>query len=118
MQQAKVLEKLNRSSPMGMRLEYMSPSHRNSKTVVQIVEEDIQNLNNHWATGLVWYVLGDTPYEKSMENFVTTVWDFVPKPKILYHTDGYYVFQFSTIEDRDMVTQEGPYTYHNMPFIL
>lgn len=60
----------------------------------------------------------DTPYEKSMDNFVTNVWNFVKKPQILYHVDGYYVFRFVSIEDREELMQAGPYAYHNKPFII
>nr|XP_016441125.1 PREDICTED: uncharacterized protein LOC107766790 [Nicotiana tabacum] len=117
-QHAKELRQQNRNSQMGMRLDYVPPIHRDGKIVVQIVEEDVRELNDHWATALIGYVLGDTPYEKSMEAYIASVWDFVPKPQILYHSDGYYVFIFSTIEDRDLVMQAGPYSYHNKPFIL
>lgn len=115
---AKELRQLNRNSSMGMKLEYVPPSHRDGKIVIQIVEEDVSMLNEHWATALIGYVLGDAPYEKSMENYVEFVWDFVTKPQILYHKDGYYVFRFATIEKRDLVMQAGPYSYHNKLLIL
>lgn len=53
-----------------------------------------------------------------MDNFVTTVWNFVKNPQILYHADGYYIFRFSSIEDRKKVMQAGPCTYHNKTLIL
>nr|XP_033511710.1 uncharacterized protein LOC117276494 [Nicotiana tomentosiformis] len=53
-----------------------------------------------------------------MDNYVTNVWNFVVKPKILYHNEGYYIFQFQSIENRDLVLHVEPYTYHNKPFIL
>ncbi|OIS96298.1 hypothetical protein A4A49_01859 [Nicotiana attenuata] len=61
---------------------------------------------------------GDNPYEKAMDNYVTNVWNFVENPQILYNEDGYYVFRFQNIEDRDLILQAGPYTYHNKPFVL
>ncbi|XP_009593244.1 uncharacterized protein [Nicotiana tomentosiformis] len=117
-QHAKDLRQQNRNSQMGMRLDYVPPSHQDGKIVVQIIEEDVQKLNDYWATALIGYVLGDTPYKKSMEAFITSVWDFVSKPQILYDNDGYYVFRFSTIEDIDLVMQVGSYSYHNKPLIL
>ncbi|OIT38395.1 hypothetical protein A4A49_16155 [Nicotiana attenuata] len=87
---AKELRQQNRNSQMGMRLEYVPPSHRDGKVVIQIEKEDVSELNEYWATALIGNVLGDTPYEKSMENYVESVWDFVTKPQILYHQDGYY----------------------------
>nr|XP_016491468.1 PREDICTED: uncharacterized protein LOC107811113 [Nicotiana tabacum] len=106
------------NSHMGMRLEYIPPSHRDGKIVIQIEEEDVSGLKEHWATPLIGYVLGDTPYEKSMESYVESVWDFVNRPQIIYHQEGYYVFRFTTVEERDAVMQAGPYSYHNKPFIL
>lgn len=64
----------------------------------------------NWAATLIGYVLSDTPYEKSMENYVTVVWNFVENPQILYYSDGYYVCTFDSLEDRDEVMQAGPYT--------
>ncbi|XP_070029314.1 uncharacterized protein [Nicotiana sylvestris] len=115
---AKELRQQNRNSQMGMRLEYIPPSHRDGKIVIQIEEEDVSELKEHWATALIGYVLGDTPYEKSMESYVESVWDFVNRPQILYHQEGYYVFRFTTVEERDTIMQAGPYSYHNKPFIL
>ncbi|XP_019241653.1 PREDICTED: uncharacterized protein LOC109221639 [Nicotiana attenuata] len=115
---AKELRKQNRNSQMGMKLEYIQPCHRDGKIVIQIEENDVNELQEHWATALIGYVLGDTLYEKSMESYAESVWDFVTKPQILYHQDGYYVFRFTTMEDRDAVMQAGPYSYHNKPFIL
>ncbi|OIT18954.1 PREDICTED: uncharacterized protein LOC109222056 [Nicotiana attenuata] len=114
----KELRQLNSNSQMGMRLEYVPPSHRDGKVVIQIEEEDVSKLNEYWGTALIGYALGDTPYEKSMENYVESVWDFVTRPQILYHQEGYYVFRFTTVEERDEVVQAGPYSYHNKPFIL
>ncbi|OIT40013.1 hypothetical protein A4A49_51747 [Nicotiana attenuata] len=108
----------NRNSQMGMRLEYIPPSHRDGKIVIQIEESDVRELKDYWENALIGYVLGYTPYERSMVSYVETAWDFVTKPQILYHQDGYYVFRFNTMEDKDSVVQVGPYTYHNKPFIL
>lgn len=46
------------------------------------------------------------------------VWNIFTKPKILYRDDGYYIFRFDTVSDRDRVIQSSPYTFHNKPFIL
>lgn len=104
---------------MGMQLEYAPPAQRNGNQIIAKIEEDeIKHLNDHWANALIGYVQDDTPYGMSMEDFVTAICDFVSKPQILYHNDGYYVVRFATTEDRDMVMQAGPYTYHNKPYIL
>ncbi|XP_070040906.1 uncharacterized protein [Nicotiana tomentosiformis] len=108
----------NHGSQMGKPLTYVPPSMRDGKLVVKIVADDIKSHEELWNSALIGYILGDTPYARSMDNYVTTVWNFVAKPKILYHEEGYYIFKFQTIEDRDLVLHTGPYTYHKKPFLL
>ncbi|KAK6791606.1 hypothetical protein RDI58_010687 [Solanum bulbocastanum] len=103
---------------MGNSLDYAPPTTRDGKLAVKLTKEDIRESDEHWATSLIRYVLGDTPFEKSMDNYVTTVWNFVHKPQILYHSDGYYVFRFASVADREEVMQADQYTYHNKPFML
>ncbi|XP_019241874.1 PREDICTED: uncharacterized protein LOC109221897 [Nicotiana attenuata] len=118
MEHAKDVRMQNRNSQMGMKLEYIPSSHREGKLVIQIEEEDVNELNEYWDNAVIGYVLGDTPYEKSMVNYIETIWDFVDKPQVLYHQEGYYVFRFGKREDKEAVMQAGPYTYHNKPLIL
>ncbi|KAM3221708.1 hypothetical protein P3L10_020978 [Capsicum annuum] len=82
--------------------------------VVKLTQEDIKTSDEYLSTMLIGYVLGDAPYENSMDNFVVTVWNFVRKPQIFYHAEGYYGYRFVSIE----VLQTGPYSYHNKPFLL
>nr|XP_016502654.1 PREDICTED: uncharacterized protein LOC107820826 [Nicotiana tabacum] len=108
----------NRSSQRGKALNYSPPIIREGTFIVQIEAEDTREHEIYWSTVLIGYVLGDNPYEKSMDNYVTNVWNFVENPQILYHDEGYYIFRFQNIEERDLVLQAGPYTYHNKPLIL
>lgn len=86
--------------------------------VVNLTQEDIKTSNDYWSTALIGYVLGDAPYEKSMDNFFATVWNFVKKPQIFYHAEGYYLYLFALMKDKIELLQMGPYSYHNKPFIL
>ncbi|XP_070007223.1 uncharacterized protein [Nicotiana sylvestris] len=108
----------NRSSQKGKTLCYVPPAMRDGTFVVQIEDEDTKEHETYWSTALIGFVLGDNPYEKAMDNYDTNVWNFVEKPQILYHEDGYYIFRFENTEYRDLVLQAGPYTYHNKPFVL
>ncbi|OIT40353.1 hypothetical protein A4A49_10437 [Nicotiana attenuata] len=108
----------NGSSQMGKTLNYVPPAIREGTFIVQIEAEDTRGHAIYWSTALIRYVLGDNSYEKSMDNYITNVWNFVEKPQILYHDEGYYIFRFQNIEERDLVLQAGPYTYHNKPLIL
>lgn len=49
------------------------------KMVVQLNLEDIKAIDEHWSNVLISYDLEDTLYEKSMDNFVTNVWNLVKK---------------------------------------
>ncbi|KAK6793743.1 hypothetical protein RDI58_007196 [Solanum bulbocastanum] len=69
--------------------------------------------DSYWSATLIGYILGDTPYEKSTEKYVTAMWNFMKKPQILYHTDGkelrvhYYgsvVGEFSKFTSRGLVS--------------
>ncbi|OIT38347.1 hypothetical protein A4A49_13711, partial [Nicotiana attenuata] len=108
----------NRRVQIGKALNYIPPDLQGDTIVVTIEEEDIKEQQNYWATALIGYVLGENPYFKSMENYVENVWDFVDTPNILYHDEGYYIFRFDSIEDRDKIMQSGPYFFHNKSFIL
>ncbi|OIT32167.1 PREDICTED: uncharacterized protein LOC109207699 [Nicotiana attenuata] len=103
---------------MGKTLNYVPPAIRDGTFIVQINAEDTREREIYWSTALIEYVLGDNPYEKSMDNYITNVWNFVEKPQILYHDEDYYIFRFQNTEERDLVLQAGPYTYHNKPLIL
>ncbi|OIT35019.1 hypothetical protein A4A49_03017 [Nicotiana attenuata] len=45
-------------------------------------------------------------------------WNSVATPKVLLHGDGYFIFKFESIEDKNMIIQNGPYTFNNRPMIL
>ncbi|XP_009804428.2 uncharacterized protein [Nicotiana sylvestris] len=110
--------KRNRSSQIGKILTYIPPDPHGDTIVVTIVDEDIKEHQSYWSNSLIGYVPGENPYFKSMENYVDNVWDFVNKSKILCHVDGYYIFRFDSMDDRDRVIQLGPYTFHYKSFIL
>ncbi|PHU24920.1 hypothetical protein BC332_03252 [Capsicum chinense] len=61
-----------------------------------IVPLPLENPRNHSER--------ETPTEKQMENYVTKVWDFVTKPKVLMHDDGYFIFKFNLIVDKEWAT--------------
>ncbi|KAM3221680.1 hypothetical protein P3L10_020950 [Capsicum annuum] len=86
--------------------------------VVEIEDEDIYEKLNYWSTNLIGYVLGDSPYFKTMENYIAHGWNFISKPQVLYYDDGYYVFKFASAADRHLVMQSGPYMYRNRQMIL
>ncbi|KAM3395113.1 hypothetical protein P3S68_004118 [Capsicum galapagoense] len=103
---------------MGKALAYIPSITKGEKLIVQLEKDDILVQANHWSIALIGYVLRESPFFKIMENYIAHVWNFVSKLKVLYHDDGYYIFKFATLVDRDLVLQPGPYTYRNRPLIL
>lgn len=106
----------NRSN--GKTLNFVPPVIKEGILTVQIDEEDICLQVQEWETALIGYVIGHNPYELQMTAYVKKVWGFVELPQVLYHDDGYYVFKFHTIADKERVMQAGPYFYGNKPMIL
>lgn len=80
--------------------------------------EDIEAESLKWNRSLIMYVVGNTPTIGSIERFTVTQWNFIAKPKILYHSDGYFVIRMSSQEERDKVPFTDPYTLSNRPIIL
>lgn len=72
---------------------------------MEIDDEAIYEQINYWSTTLIWYVLGDSPFFKIMEDYIAHVWKFVTKPHVLYRDDGYSIFKFASIADRELVMQ-------------
>lgn len=93
---------------MGKPLTFVPLIEREGQLIVKIDEADVRSQVEYWQTALIGYVIGDTPYELAMDNYVTNVWNFVTKPQVLLHPNGYYNFKFKSIKDRDLILQFGP----------
>lgn len=48
--------------------------------IVTVVKDEIKEKKDCRSTTPIGYVLGDNPFEKSMDSYVTVVWGFVSKP--------------------------------------
>ncbi|KAH0642062.1 hypothetical protein KY290_033666 [Solanum tuberosum] len=99
----------NRKAQRGKSLEYIPPSLRNGKKCVTIVEDDLNEIASFGS---------DTPYMKSIENFIQATWKKHNMPQILLHDEGYFVFRFDTEEECEHILHKGPYTFQNKPFAL
>ncbi|KAK4707080.1 hypothetical protein R3W88_033378 [Solanum pinnatisectum] len=75
---------------MGKSLAYIPPSSKDGKIIVNIEKEDLLEQQKYWENLQIGYVIGDSPYVKTLESF----------------------------EDRDCVLQSGPYMLFNKPLIL
>lgn len=73
---------------MGKPLSFIPSIDRDGKRIVKLNKEDLQSQANYWKTSLIGYIIGENPYEKAMDNFITNVRNFVTKPQILIHSEG------------------------------
>ncbi|XP_059291472.1 uncharacterized protein LOC132044951 [Lycium ferocissimum] len=101
-----------------MSLTYVPPTIKDGLITVTIEEDDLNNQKEQWESALIGYVLGDTPYANQIEGYITRVWNFVTKPMVLMHDEGYYIYKFKSIQDKDKVLKAGPYYFNNKPLIL
>ncbi|XP_019252654.1 PREDICTED: uncharacterized protein LOC109231445 [Nicotiana attenuata] len=79
---------------------------------------EIEKQTQKWKTTLIGYVLGGNPSFKEMLKFVYGVWNTVTTPTVLLHDDGYFIFKFEYLEDKNLIMQNGPYTFNSRPMVL
>ncbi|KAK4342560.1 hypothetical protein RND71_038376 [Anisodus tanguticus] len=84
--------KANRLAQKGKPLTYVPPTTKDEKIYVSIVEEDIKSQEEYMKTALIGYIVGDILNLKSLKAYVGNPWNFVEKPQILAHDDGYNIF--------------------------
>ncbi|OIS97215.1 hypothetical protein A4A49_22998 [Nicotiana attenuata] len=108
----------NRSIQQGLKLNYYPPVVKDGKKIVKLNLVEVEEQSRRWRTSLIGYVIGGSPQFKEMLKFVYGVWHFASTPQVLIHDEGYFIFKFESAEDRDMVLQNGPYTFNNRPMML
>lgn len=101
-----------------MNLKYIGPLIEDGENIVQLRKEDVDKDTEKWKTSVILYVVGDSPTIGALERFIKAQWNFVAKPKIYYHNEGYFVIKFNTMEDRNEVIFSGPHTLNNIPIII
>jgi len=64
-----------------------------------------------WKFALIsGFVIGKKPYFKQMKWYVTNYWHDVNSSPIYLHVKGYFLFGFSSAEDRDRVLDIGSFS--------
>ncbi|KAF3665284.1 putative protein DOWNSTREAM OF FLC-like [Capsicum annuum] len=58
------------------------------------------------------------PTIAAVERYIEMNWNYIAKPKVYYHNDGYFLVKFGSAEDRDKVMYEGPHMMDNKPIII
>ncbi|KAM3283673.1 hypothetical protein P3S67_022471 [Capsicum chacoense] len=64
----------------GKTLSYIPSNTEDGKIYVNIVEDDLKEQTQYWQNALIGLLVGDTPYQNSMESFVSNIWDFIDTP--------------------------------------
>ncbi|KAH0636028.1 hypothetical protein KY290_036423 [Solanum tuberosum] len=54
----------------------------------------------------------------ALERYIAAYWNYIVKPKVYYHNDGYFLVKFTTLEDRDEVFYAGPHMLNKKPIIV
>lgn len=102
----------------GINLTYIPPTIVESEMIVELVQEDIDSEIDKWKYAAITYVIGGSPTIGAMERFLATQGNFSAKPKVFYHDAGYFVINFSCLEERNLVMYSGPHMLNNRPVII
>ncbi|XP_019253837.1 PREDICTED: uncharacterized protein LOC109232524 [Nicotiana attenuata] len=108
----------NRVQNQGMQLKFYPPMAKDGVKIAKLNPKEIELQTQKWKTALIGYVLGGNPSFKEMLKFVYGVWNAVTAPTVLLHDDGYFIFKFDSMEDKNLIMQNGPYTFNGKPMIL
>ncbi|KAG5575962.1 hypothetical protein H5410_056096 [Solanum commersonii] len=79
---------------------------KEGKLVVKLSEEDKEIGNEIWSNAIILYVIGNTPSIGAIMRFITTEWNFVAKPKVYMHNDGFFVVKLNCSEDKESILVE------------
>lgn len=74
---------------------------QNGEKIVELQQEEVEKETEKWRKAVIMYVVGDTPSIGAVERFIAFQWNFVTKPKVYYHNEGFFVVKFSSIEERN-----------------
>uniref|UniRef100_M1DNN1 Endonuclease/exonuclease/phosphatase n=1 Tax=Solanum tuberosum TaxID=4113 RepID=M1DNN1_SOLTU len=101
----------------GMTLNFIAPMLQNGEKVVKLCKEEVELETQKWKHALILYVVGVTPTIASLERYITAQWNYITKPTVYYHNDGYFLVRFASLDDRDEVLYSRPHMLNNRPII-
>ncbi|XP_019235098.1 PREDICTED: uncharacterized protein LOC109215480 [Nicotiana attenuata] len=101
-----------------MDLSYIPPTISEDGVIVELSQEDIDSEVDKWKYAVIMYVIGGTPTIGAMERFIAGQGSFSVKPKVYYHNEGYFVVNFASLEERNLVMYSGPHMINNRPIVV
>ncbi|KAH0717608.1 hypothetical protein KY285_013639 [Solanum tuberosum] len=108
----------NRLAAQGITLQYVAHVVHNGETVVELSKIEVELETQRWKHALILYVVGANPTIAALERYIATNWNYITKPKVYYHNDGYFFVKFTMLDDRDEVLYAGPHMLNNKPIIM
>ncbi|XP_075110496.1 uncharacterized protein LOC142181498 [Nicotiana tabacum] len=107
----------NTFAARGMGLSFVAPVIQNREKIIELQQDEIEKEIEKWKMAVILYVVGDTPSIGAIERFIASQWNFVSRPKVYYHNDGFFVVKFRNVEERNEVLYSGSCTINNKPII-
>lgn len=92
-------------------LSFHPPSVENGNILVKPPVEVLKRGNLIWSSSLVGYFLHSSLPFKVVEPIARKLWGNLGLSKVFLHSKGYYVFKFSSVNDRDKVLASGPWHF-------
>ncbi|KAK1297666.1 hypothetical protein QJS10_CPB15g01195 [Acorus calamus] len=92
-------------------------THEGQKFVV-CEEEDLKEMDTHWALSLVGYVIGKKPYYKPFVDFLHRLWRPKGNMEILMRNGGFFIAKFSDEDDLMNAMEGGPWLMAGRPIVL
>ncbi|KAH0767691.1 hypothetical protein KY285_003562 [Solanum tuberosum] len=74
--------------------------------------------NTNVGTCIDRLCVGAEPTIAPLERYIAANWNYIAKPKVYYHNDGYFLVKFNTLEDMDEVFYAGPHMLNQKPIIV
>lgn len=108
----------NKLAVKGMNLSYIAHVIVKGEKIIEILSEDTEEEDEKWKPSLVICVTGIKPTLVTIDRFINNQIEFIRKPIILYHGDGYFVTKFANEEDKDKILCLGPYHLIRRPIIM
>nr|XP_009803445.1 PREDICTED: uncharacterized protein LOC104248817 [Nicotiana sylvestris] len=108
----------NKLGKRGMDLSYIPPTMVEDEIIVELIQEDIDSEVSKWKYMVIVYVIGGSLTIGAMERFIAGQGSFSVKPKVYYHNEGYFVVNFLSLEERNMVMYSGPHMLNNKPVVV
>lgn len=99
-------------------LSFHPPSVENGNILVKPLVEVLKRGNLIWSSSLVSYFLHSSLPFKVVEPIARKLWGNLGLSKVFLHSKGYYIFKFSSVNDRDKVLASGPWHFASKIIVL